>query len=115
MRWWKTVFAVLIINMGLLGFTEGCGYRKAKMISIEQNENALISFLKNGQTKKSEVLSRFGKFQGQELENGRILMFVLDDDYRIAADADKSRFHLILVFDETKGWILRRHSLVRIR
>ena len=85
------------------------------MVGIQQNEITPISFLKDRQTSKDEVISRLGERKIGEFENGRILIFALDKKYQIASSDDKIRYHLTLVFDEIDGRILKKHSLVRIR
>lgn len=137
--------AIVVLHIVFLSFTAGCGNRKVQLVVPKQNEKTPISFLEDGQTTKSEVMSRLGKKQALtseddriliftldkkdrievmsrlegkqawEFENGRILVFALDKKYRIESSANKARFHLILVFDEIDGRILKKHSLVRIR
>ena len=107
--------AMAVLPMACLISIPGCGYQRAKLVVIKQNENTPISFLRDGQTTKSEVLSRLGELDGREFENGRILMFVLDENYRIAPSANSAQFHLTLVFDESDRRILKKHGLVRIR
>jgi hypothetical protein len=94
---------------------EGCGYHNVRLIVPKQNEQTPISFLKDGQTTKAEVMSRFGQKQTGTFEGGRILVFMLDKQYRIVTYDDKARFHLILVFDDRDRQVLKTHSLVQVR
>ena len=141
----RTRLAAAILHMAFLGFTAGCLNHNVQMVVPKQNEETPISFLKDGQTTKSEVTSRLGEIQAKgseddrtviftldkndrrrvtsklgerqtwESKKGRILIYILDKKYRVASSVDKTRFHLILVFDENDGRILKKHSLVRIR
>lgn len=127
-----------------LGFTAGCGNHAVRVAVPKSVEETPISFLKDGQTTKREVTSRLGGkhewveddgtivFMSDgndrikvvpkreqtpmwEFEDGRILVYALDKKYRVAASANKARFHLTLVFDEINKWILNKHNLVRVR
>ena len=146
MREQRVGFAIVILQISIIifGLGSGCGHHKVQMAAPKPNEQTPISFLKNGQTTKGDVFSRFGgsrtledsrtivfsddegavKIEAmlqsgavpiRELENGRILVVSLDKKYRIAKSADRTRFHLILVFTGTDGQTLERHGLVRIQ
>jgi hypothetical protein len=131
--------------MAFLSISAACGNHNVQLVAPKQNVETLISFLEDGQTTMSEVMSRLGKTntrksgddrdlifildknnriavmsspvekQEWKSEDGRILIFILDKKYRIVSSADKARFHLVLVFDESDRRILKKHSLVRIR
>jgi hypothetical protein len=107
--------AIVLFYAMFLIFVAGCGGQKVRLGDAGLKGNALFSFLKDGRTTKSEITSRLGQRQDGEYEDGRILIYVLDNKYRIVHSGDKSRYHLILVFDVENGMILTRHSLVRIR
>jgi hypothetical protein len=115
MRGRRSLFTVFSLHLVLLGFMAGCGPHKAQVVPIKPNELTPISFLKDGQTTKSEVISRLEERQARKLEAGRILIFALDKKYQVVSFANKARFHLTLVFDEIDVQILKRHSLVRVR
>ena len=93
----------------------GCGGKKVRLGDAGYGAKASFSFLKDGRTTKSEIISRLGQSQDKEFENGRIMIYVLDKNYRIVRSGDDSRYHLILVFGAGNGSTLSRHSLVRIR
>ena len=105
--------ALSILAIALLILVTGCGPQKVRLGGAGQKGDTPISFLRDRQTTKSEIISRLRR--SQALENGRILIFILDKKYRIVRTEDKVRFHLVLVFDSDEGRILEKHSLVRIR
>jgi hypothetical protein len=109
----KASLANIALAFAFLIFVAGCGPQKVLLGGAGQKEHTPISFLKDRQTAKSEIISRLGR--SQELENGRILIYILDKKYRIVRAQDKVRFHLVLVFEGNEGRILEKHSLVRIR
>ncbi len=145
MRGQRPFPAKAVLSFVYICFTAGCGNHAVSVVAPEQNKEPALQFLKDGETTRSEVFSRFGekparksedddaviftmdkdgritgmpKYEERlvrEFENGRILIFALDKKYRVPSSVKKAKFHLILVFDETDGKILKRHSVVRIR
>ena len=140
----RTPLAISSLYMVFLSFAAACGNHDVQLVAPKQNVETPISFLEDGQTTMSEVMSRFGKMkvgkseyegdlifwdknnrlavmsssrekQAWKSEDSRILIFLLDRKYRIVSFADKARFHLTLVFDESDRLILQKHSLVRFR
>ena len=115
MRGPKTALVAAILSMALLESAVGCGYHRVQVVSPVRNGGTPLSFLEDGLTTKSDVLSRFNERRAVKFEDGRILVFPLDGKYRIASSDQKVRFHLTLVFDRENKRILEKHSLVRIR
>jgi len=79
-----------------------------------------LSFLKDSQTTKEELLSNLGTPSAQ-FEEGRILTYRLDGKYQAVQRPSgqsptpwhRAQYSLVLVFDA--AGILQRHSLVRVR
>ena len=111
----KKLAPVWVLPILFFILVAGCGGRKVRMGDSGQVPKAQFSFLKDGRTTKSEIISRLGQHQDKEFEDGRILIYILDKNYKIVRSGDSSRYHLILVFDAGDRMTLTRHSLVRIR
>ena len=110
-----TLVVLVGLFMMLPTLMMGCGHSKVQLVPIQSYEETTISFLKDGQTIRSEIISKLGGKYAEAFECGRILIFTLDRKYRIELSDDDVKYHLILVFDENDGQILKKHSLVRIR
>jgi len=94
---------------------------KVQIVNQEIFREAGLSFLKDGETTKAEVLSNLGTAQAQ-FEGGSILAYRLDDTYQVVIrtyasggclEWGRANYSLVLVFDEDE--VMQRHSLVRVR
>ena len=101
----------------------GCGSaHKLQTIDPGVTRDTRLSFLKDSQTTKKEVLLNLGT-PSVQFEEGRILTYRLDDKYQAVQRPSgqsptpdpwyPARYSLVLVFDA--AGILQRHSLVRVR
>lgn len=84
------------------------------MVAPEAESRTPVSFIKDGQTTKTEVTSHFGTLAAS-FEEGRILVFALDKKYQVTAYEGNVKFHLVLVFDEEEPSVVEEHSLVRVK
>jgi hypothetical protein len=85
-----------------------------EVVAPEAAEQTPVSFVKDGQTTKSDIAAQFGTLAAS-FEEGRILVFALDKKYQVTAYERDVKYHLVLVFDESEGQVLQKHSLVRIK
>jgi len=99
----------------------GCGSaHKLQTIDPGVTGHTRLSFLKDSQTTKKEVLLNLGTLSVQ-FEEGRILTYRLDGKYQAVPRPSgqsptpwhRAQYSLVLVFDA--AGILQRHSLVRVR
>jgi len=77
----QKVFAIPILVLALTG----CAAHKVESVNREAIEHTGLSFLKNGQTNKEDVLSGLG-IPSAQFEKGRILTYRLDGIYRPVSD-----------------------------
>ena len=97
-----------------------CTAHKVQTIDPGVTRNTSLSFLKDSQSTKEELLSNLGAPSAQ-FEAGRILTYRLDGKYQAIprpsgqspAPWNRAQYSLVLVFDA--AGILQRHSLVRVR
>ncbi len=104
----------ILFLAALISLAAACGHHNVEVAVPNPDKETPISFLEDGRTTRSEVISRLGKLAAS-FEGGRILVFALDKKYTVTPNEDKVRFHLTLVFNEHDEQILSEHSLVRIK
>lgn len=103
-----------LILITFLSFAAACGHHNVEVAVPNPDKETPVSFLEDGQTTRSDIISRFGKLAAS-FEGGRILVFALDKKYTVTPNEHKVRFHLTLVFNEQDEEILKKHNLVRIK
>lgn len=108
------LYVRLILLLATTMCLPGCWHHRVEMVAPEAAEQIPVSFVKDGQTTKSDITEHLGTLAAS-FEQGRILVFALDKKYRVTASEEKVKFHLVLVFDEEGGQVLQKHSLVRIK
>jgi len=115
----EKILVYVLISLALTG----CAHN-VQTVNREIAQHAGLSFLRNGETTKAEVLSRLGRKYAQ-FDGGRLLAYRLDGKYQVVArdftnyhsrghlEWGNGKYSLVLVFDENE--MLQRHSLVRVR
>jgi hypothetical protein len=101
----------------LVSFQYGaCGYHHVEPVRPDAYSRvATLSFLKDGETTRTDIVSRLGQPSGT-FEQGRIITYWLDTEYRVAGRGEETtRYSLVLVFESPNEVLLKRHSLDRVK
>jgi hypothetical protein len=106
--------SIAVLFMVSLNFAAACGYHRVEVAYPDQPEASVLSFLEDSLTTRSDVISSLGR-EYTNFEGGKILIFLLDKQFKVINNAYRTRYHLVLVFKSDIEPILIKHSLVRIK